>query len=459
MHDVLEQHGLPADDFHEEHGGWDTADDGQQGDRGAEEENDTVDDARGTQDAQDADSANDTGDAIFQPSYNFAPGYRGIVLRPSDKSSKSDKRAGQTDKDREQHPQLQLQLQVMKWGLVPSWMNRRPDYATMLKTINCRADSLATGTGMWASLRGRKRCVVVAQGFYEWLKTGPKERVPHYIRRRDGLPLLLAGLWDSVAFEQGGDDGATDKTTDKKDKPQKERTKERTYTYTIITTDSNTSLRFLHDRMPVVFDYQSPELHTWLDPGRDTWSSELQALLRPWPRMADDDGAALLVDVVSKDVNKAGHSAASFIVPVASESNKANIANFFRGGKASKEEGAAEAEAEKRERGEKRETEEAEAADAEQPAKRTRLAASPSTTATIPPTTATTPTTPVKNAASTRPASVSASASKANQGRQGIKGSKGHKGHKATARTPSKKDDKSGGSSQKITSFFGLKNG
>lgn len=328
----------------------------------------------------------------------------------------------------------------MKWGLVPSWMKKRPDYATMLKTINCRADSIAAGSGMWAPLRGRKRCVVVAQGFYEWLKTGPKERMPHYIRRRDGLPLLLAGLWDSVSFE-----GKEDEVPGKR---------ERTYTYTIITTDSNASLRFLHDRMPVVFDYQSPELQMWLDPARDTWTPELQALLRPWPRMMDDDGAALIVDVVSKDVNKAGHSSPSFIVPVASESNKSNIANFFRGGKT-----------EKTEKTEKREAEEAEEIDAEQPSKRTRLASPPPLSDPISPeiaaTAATTlnaatPTTPIKNMVSTRPASVS-SASKGAKEAKEITG-KGNKGFKATARTPNKKDDKSG-NSQKITSFFGLKNG
>lgn len=268
---------------------------------------------------------------------------------------------------------------------------------------------------MWTSMRGRKRCVVVAQGFYEWLKMGPKERVPHYIRRRDGLPLLLAGLWDCVAFE--GDDNKED---------EKGKDKRKTYTYTIITTDSNAKLRFLHDRMPVVFDYNSPELQTWLDPERDAWSSELQALLRPWPRQADNDGAALIVDVVSKEVNRAGHSSPSFIVPVASESNRSNIANFFKDGRG----GGA-----KRKPGGPTDGHSSPVDAGDPPLKRTRRA-SPPTVSTVP-----TTITPAK-ATGTRPGFVSATKNK-------------NKGNKpAPARTP----DKTGGS-QKITSFFGLKNG
>ncbi|EFW99154.1 duf159 domain containing protein [Grosmannia clavigera kw1407] len=206
--------------------------------------------------------------------------------------------------------QLCYRLQIMRWGLVPSWSKERPDYGTVLKTINCRSDSLARG-GMWASMRSRKRCVVVAQGFFEWLKAGPKERVPYYIRRHDGRPLLFAGLWDCVSTG-GGTDGSPE---------------QKTYSYTVITTDASKPMRFLHDRMPVIFDPNSAALRIWLDPLRTDWSDELQTLLRPWPH-ADGD-AALEFDVVSKDVNKVGRSSPSFVVPVASSANKANIANFF----------------------------------------------------------------------------------------------------------------------------------
>ena len=98
---------------------------------------------------------------------------------------------------------------------------------------------------------------------------------------------------------------------------------EKHYTYTIITTDSNKQLSFLHDRMPVILENGSKQITTWLDPGRSEWSKELQSLLKPFP----DD--LLECYPVSKDVGKVGNNSPAFIVPVASTQNKHNIANFF----------------------------------------------------------------------------------------------------------------------------------
>lgn len=97
---------------------------------------------------------------------------------------------------------------------------------------------------------------------------------------------------------------------------------EKQYTYTIITTDSNKQLKFLHDRMPVILDNGSDAIRTWLDPKRSEWSKELQSLLRPY------DGE-LECYPVSKEVGKVGNNSPDFIVPVASTENKNNIANFF----------------------------------------------------------------------------------------------------------------------------------
>jgi hypothetical protein len=106
---------------------------------------------------------------------------------------------------------------------------------------------------------------------------------------------------------------------------------EKTYTYTIITTDSNKQLKFLHDRMPVILESGSDDLKKWLDPFRHEWSRELQSLLKPF------DGE-LEVYPVSKEVGKVGNNSPSFIIPIDSKENKSNIANFFAnhsgGGKA-----------------------------------------------------------------------------------------------------------------------------
>ncbi|TLS27268.1 hypothetical protein PpBr36_05336, partial [Pyricularia pennisetigena] len=241
-------------------------------------------------------------------SYNFAPGYYGVVYRADapdwgagPRKGDGDDKQGSEDERHEWTSEPHYKLQAMKWGLIPFWTKRNPDYSSMMKTINCRDDSLAVNGGMWNTMKARKRCIVIAEGFYEWLKVGPKERVPYYIKRKDGGLLLLAGLWDCVKYEND----------DRKH-----------YTYTIITTDSNKALKFLHDRMPVILEPASDDLATWLDPKKHEWTEELQSILKPW------DGE-LEIYAVSKDVNKVGNNSSSFIVPVASKENKNNIANFF----------------------------------------------------------------------------------------------------------------------------------
>jgi len=97
---------------------------------------------------------------------------------------------------------------------------------------------------------------------------------------------------------------------------------EKLHTYTIITTDSNKQLNFLHDRMPVILDNGSDAIRTWLDPDRTEWSQDLQTLLKPYE-------GELECYQVSKDVGKVGNNSPSFLVPIDSAANKNNIANFF----------------------------------------------------------------------------------------------------------------------------------
>jgi putative SOS response-associated peptidase YedK len=71
-----------------------------------------------------------------------------------------------------------------------------------MKTINCRDDSLIEDRGMWTSMKKKKRCTIVAQGFYEWLKkNNGKEKIPHFTKRKDGQLMCFAGLWDCVQYE------------------------------------------------------------------------------------------------------------------------------------------------------------------------------------------------------------------------------------------------------------------
>jgi SOS response associated peptidase (SRAP) len=94
------------------------------------------------------------------------------------------------------------------------------------------------------------------------------------------------------------------------------------YTYTIITTDSNKQVQFIHDRMPVILEPGSDAIRTWLDPARDEWSKDLQSLLKPFR-------GELEIYPVNKDVGKVGNNSPSFVIPLDSKENKSNIANFF----------------------------------------------------------------------------------------------------------------------------------
>ncbi|KAL8756720.1 MAG: hypothetical protein Q9184_004410 [Pyrenodesmia sp. 2 TL-2023] len=260
-------------------------------------------------------------DEDVRQTYNFAPGNHGLIYRAdvpdwgaggrghgNQHAADGPTQEGQGEQEGgvEEAKETRYKLQAMKWGLVPFWTKRNPDYGSVMRTINARDDSLAQSGGMWNTMKQKKRCIVVAQGFYEWLKkNGGKEKIPHFTKRKDGQLMCFAGLWDCVQYEGS---------------------EEKHYTYTIITTDSNKQLSFLHDRMPVILENGSDAIRTWLDPKRSEWSKELQSLLKPY------DGE-LECYPVSKEVGKVGNNSPAFIVPVASTENKNNIANFFSNAK------------------------------------------------------------------------------------------------------------------------------
>ena len=276
-----------------------------------------------------ADEVPDDNDEQLRQSYNFAPGYHGLIYRAATNDRGTDATPLDTNEqedDGEPSPkkiklsqssdvsgsqvdglatrQTKYKLQGAKWGLIPFWTKRNPDYGSMMRTINCRDDSLIENRGMWNTMKQRKRCIVVAEGFFEWLKkNNGKEKIPHFVKRRDGQLMCFAGLWDCVTYED-----------------MKEG--EKLYTYTIITTDSNRQLKFLHDRMPVILEPDSENMKQWLDPSNVGWNKELQSMLKPF------DGE-LECFPVDKAVGKVGNNSPSFVVPIDSKENKKNIANFF----------------------------------------------------------------------------------------------------------------------------------
>jgi putative SOS response-associated peptidase YedK len=142
-------------------------------------------------------------------------------------------------------------LSFAHWGLIPSWAE---DPAIGNRMINARADTVATKPSFRTAYK-KRRCLLVADGFYEWQKTGAKKQ-PYYIRLKDDGPFAFAGLWERWKR----DDKAIESCT-------------------IITTDANELMQPIHDRMPVILQPDAYEL--WLDPAVQE-PERLQPLLRPF---------------------------------------------------------------------------------------------------------------------------------------------------------------------------------
>lgn len=143
-------------------------------------------------------------------------------------------------------------LRPMQWGLIPKWT--KPGEKPKVAPINARAETLAEKP-MFRSLIKRQRCLVPANGFYEWKRTGgPKQ--PYYIFLNDEPIMLMAGLYDTTKDVSGED----------------------MQSYTIITGGPNVLMQDIHDRMPMIIHPDDAEL--WMD--RDIEEAEpLEPLLQP----------------------------------------------------------------------------------------------------------------------------------------------------------------------------------
>ena len=145
------------------------------------------------------------------------------------------------------------QLCIFRWGLIPYWAK---DESIGNKLINARAETLEEKPSFRQSLK-QKRCLVLADGFYEWKKEG-RLRKPYRITLRDGKPFAFAGLWDSWRSPTG----------------------QIINSCTIITTTPNKLMEPIHNRMPVILPQDKESL--WLDVGI-TSSDEVKSLLSPFP--------------------------------------------------------------------------------------------------------------------------------------------------------------------------------
>lgn len=178
-------------------------------------------------------------------------------------------------------PGAPRELALVRWGLVPAWA-KDPEIGNRL--INARAETIAEKPAFRGSLK-RQRCLVVADGFYEWKAEGRRKQ-PWLFRRPDGRPFGIAGLWSRWADPAAGD----------------------LESCTLITTTPNAALAPVHDRMPAIL---APEhFPLWLDPAV-TDGTRLLPLLAPAP----DD--LLLGHPVGLAVNNPANDRPDCVTPLA----------------------------------------------------------------------------------------------------------------------------------------------
>ena len=146
-------------------------------------------------------------------------------------------------------------VDFFNWGLIPFWAK---DPKIGNRMINARAETLAEKPSFRGSFK-YKRCLVLADGFYEWRKEpGTKTKTPMYLRMKNHKPFAFAGLWDNWHSSDGSE----------------------IRTFTIITTEPNTLVKEIHNRMPVIL---SQNVYSdWLQEGEND-PSLLKSFLQPYP--------------------------------------------------------------------------------------------------------------------------------------------------------------------------------
>ena len=202
-----------------------------------------------------------TNPPLFTPRYNIAPSQPIAAIR--------------IDPDR-----ATWTLVMLRWGLIPSWAK---DPKIGNQCINAKAETVAEKPSFRSAFK-KRRCLVVATGFYEWQVQGMRKQ-PMWIGLKSTQPFAFAGLWEQWKPAEG--------------EPRE--------TCTIITTEPNDLIRPIHNRMPVIL---SPTAYDqWLDLSFQH-VEPLKALLRPYP------SEELTAYPVSTLVNNPRHDASQCLEPV-----------------------------------------------------------------------------------------------------------------------------------------------
>jgi putative SOS response-associated peptidase YedK len=201
----------------------------------------------------------------FPPRYNVAPTQPVPIVRLAD---------------------AQRHFALMRWGLIPAWVKDPKGFSLV---INARAESVLDKPAFRNAMR-RRRCLIPADGFYEWRETGGRKQA-FFVRRKDGAPFAFAGLYETWTGPNG----------------------EELDTAAIVTTNANRTLSVIHDRMPVILPVEAFDL--WLDCAKVD-APTATALLVP----ARDD--AMEAYQVSPAVNRVANDTAALITPYVEPANE-----------------------------------------------------------------------------------------------------------------------------------------
>ena len=191
------------------------------------------------------------------PRYNIAPGQNVPIIR----------NAGHCN-----------ELLLARWGLVPHW-SREP--GTKYSTINARAETVAEKPSYRDAFK-RKRCLIPANGFYEWRRDGDK-KTPHHIHAPDNSLLAFAGLWDHWEKQGEGFDSCS-----------------------IIVTAASRAMQPIHERMPVILN--PAQYSTWLNPAHYN-RAQLESMLVPY-------AGSLEIDQISRFVNSPENDGPGCVAPL-----------------------------------------------------------------------------------------------------------------------------------------------
>ena len=227
--------------------------------------------------AEQIDARDETGGSGNGPNYGGVPNYNvaptttiaAVVARRDEPDDRAIRR-----------------VRAMRWGLLPPWVKAdaegRPKAKSLL--INARAETLTSSPAFRASARAR-RCLIPMDGYYEWMPSPePGPKTPFYMYRRDGAPILVAGLWSAWRPDEASAP---------------------VLTCTIVTTAAVGDLAGIHDRMPLMLDGNNWD--RWLNPD----DSAPEDLLASRP-----DISAIAVREVSRLVNRVANNSAELLEPV-----------------------------------------------------------------------------------------------------------------------------------------------